>query len=257
LDQNTDGVTVQLSDGTSERYDLVIGADGIYSHTRRLAFSTNEYTLVNLGAYICTFTIPNYLNLVRAEVACEADQKHVSINSDADPTQARAGLMFRSKRALKNVRDVQEQMQFMREIFADFGWEVPTIFAHMLHSNDFYFDAVCQVKMGAWSKGRVALVGDAGYCASPLSGQGNNLALVGAYILAGELRAAGGSHAAAFSRYNELMRPFVEANQQFGLWVSEAYLIEDNSLNALAEERTTEILARIKQVSNGIVLPKY
>jgi 2-polyprenyl-6-methoxyphenol hydroxylase-like FAD-dependent oxidoreductase len=111
--------------------------------------------------------------------------------------------------------------------------------------------------MKSWTKGRVALLGDAGYCASPLSGQGNNLALVGAYILAGELKKAQGDHARAFKRYNELLQPFVEATQKFGVSVSESFLVSDDVSQEIAEERSHRFLQEIKVVSNAIVLPDY
>ena len=165
--------------------------------------------------------------------------------------------MFRSEHVLKDIRDEQEQKQFLRDTFRDFGWETQNILNRMPESNDFYFDAITQVKMNSWTKGRIALVGDAGYCPSPLSGQGNNLAFVGAYILAGELKAAHGNYKQAFPRYNELLRPFVEANQEFGVWVSKSFLIAEGVSKEIAEERSKKILAMMKSVSNGIELPQY
>ena len=127
----------------------------------------------------------------------------------------------------------------------------------MPESDDFYFDAITQVKMNSWSKGRIVLLGDAGYCPSPLSGQGNNLALVGAYILAGELKTANGNYTQAFARYNALLRSFVDANQKFGAWVSESFFVEDEVSKEIAEERSNRILAMMKSVSNAITLPQY
>ena len=149
-----------------------------------------EYKLVNLGAYFSVFSIPNYLNLNHTEVQCEANQKLASLSSDKNPKMAEAAFMFRSQNVLNNIRDENEQQQFLRDTFQDFGWEASKILELMSGSDDFYFDSVTQVKMKSWTKGRVALLGDAGYSASPLSGQGNNLALVGAYIFAGELKQA-------------------------------------------------------------------
>jgi len=112
--------------------------------------------------------------------------------------------------------------------------------------------------MRSWTKGRVALVGDAGYCASPLSGQGNNLALVGAYILAGELKAAEGNYKYAFNRYNDLLCSFIEANQQLGVWASESFLVPDEVVSKeIAEERSNEILQKVQIISNAITLPEY
>lgn len=257
IDQNEDKVIVSFKDGKIENYDLVIAADGIHSATRRLVFAKNEYQLIHLGSYLSTFTIPNYLGLTHMDLECEANHKLVSINSDNDPKVARAGFMFRSKHILKDIRDENEQKQFLCDTYRDFGWETENIFSYMPESDDFYFDAITQVKMDNWTKGRVALVGDAGYCPSPLSGQGNNLAFVGAYILAGELKAANGNHLEAFARYNFLLRSFVDANQQFGAWVSESLLVDDVVSKEIAEERSNKILAMIKTISNGIKLPKY
>lgn len=257
IDQDEGGVSVAYVDGTHEKYDLVIGADGIHSKTRRLVFDKDEYDVVSLGSYISIFDIPNYLNLHHTEVLCEANEKLASITCDHDETTAQAGFMFRSKQVLNNSRDKSEQMQFLKETFQGFGWEANKLLALMPKSNDFYFDMIAQIKMHEWTKGRVALLGDAGYCASPLSGQGNNLAMVGAYILAGELKACDGDYELAFKRYNELMRPFVDKNQGFGAWVSETYLVSDDVSEQVAKERNDSILRKIKEVSTGVVLPDY
>lgn len=257
IEQNDDGVIVYFKDGRIEPYDLVIGADGLHSSTRRMVFDKDEYKIVNLGAYISTFTIPNYLNLSQTEVQCEANQMLVSITSDKDPKTAQVGFMFRSQHALYNLRDENEQMQFLRDVYHDFGWEAQKLLELMPDSPDFYFDSITQVKMSSWTKGRVALVGDAGYCASPLSGQGNNLAMVGAYVLAGELKAAEGNYKHAFNRYNELLRPFVVENQELGAWVSEAYLVPDEVSKEVAEERSNRILQKVQMVANAVTLPEY
>lgn len=258
IEQNDDGVTVYFKDGGIEHYDLVIGADGIHSAIRRMIFDKDEYKLVNLGSYISIFSIPNYLNLSHTEVQCELNRKLVSITSDKNPKMAQVGFMFRSQHAFNNLRDENKQMQVLRDIFHDFGWETQKILELMPESDDFYFDSVSQVKMRSWTKGRIALVGDAGYCASPLSGQGNNLALVGAYILAGELKAAEGNYKHAFNRYNDLLRSFVEANQQLGVWVSETFLVPDEEVSKeVAEERSNEIMHKVQIIANAIALPEY
>lgn len=255
--EHDNGVTVEFKDGSIEEYDLMIGADGIHSATRRMVFDKDVYQLINLGSYISIFTIPNYLKLNHSEILCEANQKHVSITNDHDKNTASAGFMFRSSRILHNIRDKDEQMQFLRETFTDFGWETKKMLELMPDSHDFYFDSITQVKMDSWVKGRVALLGDAGYCASPLSGQGNNLALVGAYILAGELNESEGDYKHAFSRYDKLLRSFVKVTQEFGAWVSESFLIDGELSKDVAEERSNLILRKIKAVANGIELPNY
>lgn len=257
IQQNDENVTVTFNDETIETYDIVIAADGVHSATRRMIFDKNEYQLLKLGSYISTCTIPNYLNLNQMELICEANHKMLSINSDANPEIAIAGFMFRSEHVLKDIRDENEQKQFLWDTFRNFGWESESILNRMQDSDDFYFDIITQVKMDSWTKNRVALIGDAGYCPSPLSGQGNNIALVGAYILAGELKAANGNHIQAFARYNALLRSFADANQQFGRWVSESFLVDENVSKEIAEQRSNKILAMMKSVTNGIELPQY
>ncbi|MFE9404091.1 FAD-dependent monooxygenase [Streptomyces sp. NPDC006530] len=113
-------------------------------------------------------------------------------------------------------RDVAAQKRLLRERMAGLGWLVPDILAHLEDTPDFYLDQVAQVVMDRWSSGRVALLGDAAFSSSPMSGQGTGLALVGAYLLAGELAAAGWDPDAGFAHYKARMRSFVEANQEIG-----------------------------------------
>ena len=113
-------------------------------------------------------------------------------------------------------RDVEGQKQLLREQMAGLGWLAPRILAHLDDTPDFYLDQVAQVVMERWSSGRVGLLGDAAFSSSPMSGGGTGLALVGAYMLAGELAAADWDPEAGFAGYEERMRSFVEANQEIG-----------------------------------------
>jgi 2-polyprenyl-6-methoxyphenol hydroxylase-like FAD-dependent oxidoreductase len=257
IEQNDDGVTVYFKDGKTEHYDLVIGADGVRSSIRRMAFDKDEYELVNLWACVGIFSIPNYLNLNHTDVQCESHQKAIFMNSDKNPNIAQVGLVFRPQQDLTDLRDESKQKQILREAFHDFGWEAEKILELMSGSDDFYFDSVTQVKMRSWTKGRVALLGDAGYCPSPFSGQGSNLALIGAYILAGELKTAKGNYKHAFNRYHELLHSYIEANQQFGALVRESFLVSDELSKEAAEERSNEILQKTQMISNAITLPEY
>lgn len=257
IKQNDHGVEVQFKDGKTEHYDLVIGADGLYSTTRPMVFDQDEYQLIDFGVYFSVFSIPNYLKLHHTEVQYEANQKLLSITSDKNPQVAEVAFAFRSQHVLNNVYDKNEQQQFLRDTFHDFGWETAKVLELMSDSNDFYFGSFTQVKMKSWTKGRVALVGDAAYCASPFSGQGNNLALVGAYILAGELKQAGGDYDRAFKRYNELLHPFIEDNQKLGTLVNESFLVQEEVSQKVAEERSNTIMEEVKRVSNMISLPDY
>jgi len=255
IKQSDNDVEVQFKDGRTEHYDLVIGADGLHSTTRRMVFDNDEYQLTNLGKYFSVFSIPNYLNLNHTEVQCEANQKLISLTSDKNPKKAEAAFLF-AQNDLNKIRNENEQKQFLCNTFQDFGWETSKILELMSGSDDFYFDSVTQVKMKSWTKGRVALLGDAGYSASPMSGQGNNLAMVGAYILAGELKQAGGNYHRAFNRYNELLHPFVEANQKLGVLANESFLVQDDVSKEVAEERSNKIMEEVKIASN-MSLPDY
>ncbi len=257
LTQKDQYVEVTFKDGHIERYDLVIAADGLHSSTRGMTFSEKDYQLFNLGSYISIFRIPNYLHLNRIEVLFGKDQKFIGMHSDKDPDRALVCFAFRAKKALSGIANERGQKKCLRDVFYDLGWESNKILDLMNDSDDFYFDAIAQVKMNSWTKGRVALLGDAGYCASPLSGQGTNSAIVGAYILAGELKSAEGNYSVAFKHYNELMRPFVDANQDLGAWVGENFLSEGEASKEIIEERSSVIMGKIKVAANSISLPDY
>jgi 2-polyprenyl-6-methoxyphenol hydroxylase-like FAD-dependent oxidoreductase len=129
---------------------------------------------------------------------------------------AKAGFTFASPELSFDRRDVAAQKRLVVSAFADSGWEVPRLLESISGADDFYLDSLSQVEIPRWSAGRVALIGDAASCPAPASGQGTSLALVGAYVLAGELAVAGGEHTAAFAAYETAMRPYVAKNLAFG-----------------------------------------
>ncbi len=257
LMQKDQFVEVTFKDGHIESYDLVIAADGLHSSTRKMTFSDEDCQFFNLDYYISVFSIPNYLNLNRTQIIFTKDQKTIRLNSPKDSDRAFASFVFRAKRVLGGIANEQEQKKCLRDFFYDLGWESNKILDLMNDSDGFYFDVMAQIKMDSWTKGRVALLGDAGYCASPLSGQGTNMAIVGAYILAGELKLADGNYSVAFNRYNELMRPFVDANQDLGRWLGECFLPEGEVSKEIIEQRSSEIMEKIKVAANAISLPDY
>src|SRR6476620_11496289 len=115
-----------------------------------------------------------------------------------------------------DLRNRAQQQQVLTSVYQGIGWEVPRLLGMMPSEPDYYFDAAAQIRIDHWSQGRVVLVGDDDYCASPMSGQGTSLALIGVYVLAGELVAASGAYQAAFDHYEKEMRPFVALNQALG-----------------------------------------
>ncbi|MGW4244726.1 FAD-dependent monooxygenase [Nocardia sp. NPDC004722] len=223
LAEDADGVHVTFERSPARTFDLVIGADGVHSHTRKLVFGPEAQFLHHMGYYISIFTTPNLLDLDHWEQDYNSPGKIAGSYSARDNTEAKAIFAWASEPLEYDYRDTEAQRRILTDTFAGEGWEVPRLLAALPDAPDFYFDAMAQIRMASWSKGRVALAGDAGYCASPLSGQGADLSLVGAYVLAGELAAAAGDHTVAFARYEQEMRPMVDACQKFAAGVGGWY----------------------------------
>ena len=214
LTEGADGVTVTFERSAPRTFHLVVGADGLHSRVRGLAFGPEGRFLRHLGLYLSVFTIPNDLELDHWQLIYVTPGKSVTVTSARGNREARAIFFFASGPLDYDYRDRGQQQELLAAAFAGAGWEVPRLLTAMREAPDFYFDSVSQVRLENWSAGRVALVGDAGYCPSPLSGQGSSLALVGAYVLASELRAADGDYRDAFAGYQRRLRDFVERNQQ-------------------------------------------
>ena len=215
IDDGDDGAEVTFGGGGTRRFDLVVGADGLHSGVRQIVFGPEEAFLRDLGMYLCVFSVPNSLELDRMEVQYSEIGRVAALWSTRDEADAKACFGFAARTPV-GLRDRAEQEQAIARVYEGIGWEVPKLLELMPTADDWYFDIAAQVELREWIRGRVALAGDAGYCASPMSGQGSSLALVGAYVLAGELAAAKGDHRAAFVEYNRVMLAFVEANQEQG-----------------------------------------
>ncbi|MFF4370622.1 FAD-dependent monooxygenase [Streptomyces sp. NPDC001594] len=216
LAEDADGVHVTFERGAPRRFDLVIGADGLHSRTRALAFGPEERYVKHLGVYCAIFTTANHLGLDRTGHAYRTAGRLVAMYSARENTEAKAVFYFGSPQLDLDRRDVARQQELLTERFAGNGWQSDHLLEQMSQAPDFYFDSVGQVRMDGWSRGRVALLGDAAYCPSSLSGMGSGLALVGAYVLAGELAAARGDHRTAFARYEREMRAYAEGCQKMG-----------------------------------------
>jgi 2-polyprenyl-6-methoxyphenol hydroxylase-like FAD-dependent oxidoreductase len=219
LATDDDGVDATLTDGTTVRADLVVGADGPHSAVRRLAFGPEKQFVKPLGGYHAWFTAPDTVDLDGWFLIYQAPGGLTgSMRPSHDPAITKAGLSFRSEPLEYDRRDQSAQRQLLVDRMAGAGWQCDALLAAAQEADDFYFDAFTQVHMDTWSKGRITLAGDAGYCASPLSGMGTSLALVGTYILAGELGPAAEvlttEHVGrALSAYGTRMRPYVDKCQ--------------------------------------------
>ncbi|MDF1757437.1 MAG: FAD-dependent monooxygenase [Legionellaceae bacterium] len=257
LNQHVDHVQVEFSDGSCDNYNLIIGSDGLHSSVRKMVFNPNEYVLPDLGFYIAVFSAPNYLKLNHSGILYKSIGKSLSVASDKDPKMALYWFMIRTQAKLDDMKQVSVQKKFLHEQYQKTGWESKKILTLLDRADDLYFDSITQVKMDKWSKGRIVLLGDSGYCASPLSGQGTSLALIGAYILAGELKTANGDYEAAFDRYKNLFTSFVNANQSFGVWVSKKYHSNEEKNIEDSEQINIQVMEKIAQVKNAIQLPDY
>ena len=212
--EHGDGVTVTFEHGEPREFDLVVGADGLHSNVRSLVFGDESRFRRDLGYYVSIFTVPNHLGLDRVGRFYNEPNRTVGVYSARDNTEAKALFWFGSGPLEYDHRNIEQQRRIVEQTFRDVGWETSTLLEAMRGAPDFYFDSASQIKLDTYSRGRVALVGDAAYCAAPLSGMGTSLAIVGAYVLAGELAAAGGDHETAFRAYSGEMRGFVEACQK-------------------------------------------
>ncbi|OMC17746.1 FAD-binding protein [Mycobacterium sp. SP-6446] len=213
LEDDGTSVAVTFERAAARSFDLVIGADGLHSNVRRLAFGPEEQFIERLGTHAAIFTVPNFLDLDYWQRWHYGDSTMVGLYSARDNSEARAMVGFMDPDLRIDYRDTEAQLVELERRMADDGWVRPQLLEYMRSAPDFYFDEMAQIKMDRWSKGRVALVGDAGYCCSPLSGQGTSVALLGAYVLAGELAAAGEDYELGFANYHKEFHDYVKRNQ--------------------------------------------
>ncbi|ACZ85472.1 FAD-dependent monooxygenase [Streptosporangium roseum] len=213
VEQDGRGARVTFERAEPRTFDLVVGADGLHSNVRRLVFGEESRFIHHLGTYLAFFRADNFLDLDNWQMWLRDGDRGYGIYPARENAEIVISFGFGSPPLDYDHRDVEQQKRIVAEQFTGLRWEAPRLLEAMWKAPDFYFDSMAQIRMDHWSAGRVVLLGDAGYCPSPLSGQGTSLALVGACVLADELGVAGDDHRAAFARYEERMHPFVELNQ--------------------------------------------
>jgi 2-polyprenyl-6-methoxyphenol hydroxylase-like FAD-dependent oxidoreductase len=225
LSQSDRGVKVTFERGEPRTFDLVVGADGSHSNVQGLSFGEESQFSHYLGQHVAIFTIPNFLNLDRLWLMHFVPRKMAAIMQYGSRKHTRALLIFASPKLDYDHRDVEQQKNIVRKMFVEeTGWEFPRLLEEMRDASDFYFDDISQIRMDRWSNGRVALVGDAAFGPTLITGQGTSMAVVGAYVLAGELAAAGGDYRTAFTRYEQECRSYMEQNQKIALQAKELRL---------------------------------
>jgi 2-polyprenyl-6-methoxyphenol hydroxylase-like FAD-dependent oxidoreductase len=212
LEQHEDHVTVTFNSGSSEDFELLVIAEGIGSSTRKIVFG-NEPKFKFLKLYTAYFTIAKAPTDDQWARWCNAQTGIVFIMRPDNHGTTRASITFLSKKE-KHIRlTLDQQKQVLTEKIKGLGWETERLIREIQKSDDLYFERVSQVKAPNWSKGSVVMIGDAAYCATPISGKGTDLSMVGAYILAAELH-KNENHSAAFAEYETTMRPYVNKCQE-------------------------------------------
>jgi 2-polyprenyl-6-methoxyphenol hydroxylase-like FAD-dependent oxidoreductase len=245
LHQNEQGVEVTFDHGSARTFDLVIGADGLHSITRRLAFGDELKFLHFLGGYLAVFTAPNYLDLHQRMLGFGDVGRTAAIYPVRETGQARVLLLWRTPTQHDYDRhDVAAERRLIRGMFGDMGWEVPRLLTELEHADDLYLDSISTVIMDTWTRDRITLVGDAGYSPGPAVGGGTSLAVVGAYVLASELAAWSGDHLRGLAAYEQAMRPAVQQSQRIGPYVMKT-LIPRSHLKVWAMAQAMRALPRL------------
>jgi len=216
IEQSEKSVHVTFERSVARDFDLVIGADGLHSRVRELVFGAEEQFERYLGYKAVAFETAGYRP--RDELVyvlySEVGQQVARFSMRDDRTMF---LFTFADVSVDGLEDALSMKALLRKRFAGSGWECPEILHALDDSEDIYFDRVSQIHMESWTRGRVALVGDAAFCVSLLAGQGSGLAMLAAYILAGEIHRADGDYASAFQRYQERLGPFLLGKQKAAL----------------------------------------
>ncbi|MFF1697701.1 FAD-dependent monooxygenase [Streptomyces sp. NPDC058257] len=260
LDQTSHGVDVTFRGGGRRTFDMVFGADGLHSRTREFLFGPEEQFHRYLGYCFAGFTLRNTFGLRDEVIMWNTPGRAAALYAVGGSGDVHGFLNFaRPEPPFDAFRDPAAQRDLVAAVFADAGWEVPGMLAAMRDADDLFFDAVSQIRMPRWSSGRVALVGDAAYAPSFLTGQGSSLALVGAYMLAGSL--ADRDHAAGFAAYEHDTREFVTVNQEqvgkgdAALFPTTARALEQR--NAMLRNLSTVPSTEGRPAHSALTLPEF
>jgi 2-polyprenyl-6-methoxyphenol hydroxylase-like FAD-dependent oxidoreductase len=261
LTQTADGVRAEFERGAAQTFGLVVGADGIHSRVRRLAFGPDRDYVRHLGYYYCVAGAPGWghesQRRERLTVRAWNAPGRVAVRGGSKGSQ----LYLFASAELDGARgDVAAQRRLIAGKFADMGGDVPSMLTELGRLDDFYLDAIAQVRMnGRYTSGRVALVGDAGY-GNTLGGFGTGLAVVGAYVLAGELALASGDHTVAYARYDQIMRRYakVAGNTNTGRFLAPKTALGIRARNWFLGSRAFSLMMKYgDNAANDIDLAEY
>ena len=241
--EDADGVRVRFAHQPPRRFDLVIGADGLHSRTRELKFGPQDQYEISLGYKVAAFDLTGYRPREDAVYLMynEPGRMVGRVSLREDHTLFLFVFSDASADAPKQI-DASDQKALLRDTYRGGGWETQQILDVLDNSDNLYFDRVSQIHLPAWSKGRVALVGDAAFCVSLMAGQGSALAMTAAYVLAGELGRPGASFSEAFERYERLLRPYIATKQKAAISFSSAFAPK-TSLGIIVRNLVTSAMA--------------
>lgn len=226
ITQNEQGVNIIYENGDTEHFDLLIGADGYNSGTRQKIYDDGEVEKKYLGYYVCAFNHKVTLNLKRTEVSSMIcpNKQVMSYATDESNTSL---FVFASPK--RNILSDKEKIEVLKNEFSGFVNPIPEIIKQGSQKKKLFFDQVSQIKIkSSWHKGRVALIGDAAYCITLLSGQGASMAMMGAYVLSEKLKKYPDNHLKAFSEFENNLRPKVEIMQKKAVKNAATYLPSNN-----------------------------
>ncbi|NEC09345.1 FAD-dependent monooxygenase [Streptomyces sp. SID7909] len=263
FDQHSERVTAHFSDGTSGEYDLLIGADGQGSRTRRALLPPGFDPYWRVGIHMAYWFVPRIASdtNIRDTYMVPGGRQIMRRSHNATETQVYFVMREESAEASAIHRaPVEQQQAFWAERFKDAGWQTERFVTGMKDSPFFYSQEIAQVRIDNWSKGRVVLAGDAAHCASPYSGMGISGGLVGAYVLAGEVNRDPADLPAALANYEQVLRPFVDEIQgevnprilRVGMPLSKHAISAFQSVTALAcLLRIPDVVARMSRKDRG------
>lgn len=215
LHEEETGVEVTFADGAVEQFDLVIGADGQHSGVRALCFGEENNFETYLGYAVAAFELTEYRPRDEDAYVIYPVPSHQVARFALREDRTLFLLVFRCDPSrTDHSADKEEIIALIRKEFQDLGWETPAIMGALEGAEMIYFDRMSQIKMPRWHKGRVALLGDAAAAVSLLAGEGTGLAMIEAYVLAGELHRANGDYRVAFPAYEDRLRSFLEKKQK-------------------------------------------
>lgn len=273
FENNNDGVRVTFSDGVEETFDLLIAADGQGSRIRKMLLKDEDEDVDqsrSLGVYMSFFTNPRIPESERTTTVHISTRQRMMITRSHTETEGQVYLAVRGHAQELDTaltQDVAAQKEAFAKIFKDAGWKSNQLIEHMRNANDFYASPTNMIRNGIWSKGRIVLLGDAGYSPTPLTGMGTSLALIGATVLAGEIAKHGAENLpSALEAYETVLRPYVDIVQDIPKMVTHGPFCEGkmkqwfvNSLLATATKLRLDraLQSVLLRASDPFRIPKY